>query len=316
MNRCLVCTRPLAQADLPAYHSACAKRLFGSTRVPTLAIDKDSLKAMAARLLASRSAVTGVQAKLSLDLERVGAEQRLTVLEAGGKYILKPQTPHFEQLPENEHLTMLLAQTLEVPTARFGLVHLADGSLAYLTLRMDRTPVGKHLAMEDLAQVTETLTEGKYRSSTEKVAKAVLQYSAVPGQDKLNLFLLFLHIYLTGNADMHLKNFSLLEAPEGLRLAPAYDLVNTRLAMPSDKEVFALPLRGKKSRFKPDDLLSYLPTEVLNLPPKVAEVALRRIRQALPLWPGLIEASFLTDERKETYLALLQERTAELGFSL
>ncbi len=316
MNPCLVCLQPLGMADLPDYHTRCAKALFGKAGVPVLAIDKASLKDMAAKLLSARSAVTGVQAKLSLQLEKVGNSQRLTVLEAGGRYILKPQTPHFAQLPENEHLTMLLAKPMGLPTAQFGLVKLADQSLAYLTLRMDRTPAGQKLDMEDLAQVTETPTDQKYRSSIEKVAKAIAAYSAVPGQDKLNLYLLLLHNFLTGNADMHLKNFSVLETPLGLRMAPAYDLVNTRLAMPSDKEVFAMPLRGKKSKFKPDDLLTYLPTEVLGLPPKVAAVAQRKVQAALPQWPGLIAASFLSEERKEAYLELLQARTAELGWSL
>jgi serine/threonine-protein kinase HipA len=167
--------------------------------------------------------------------------------------------------------------------------------------------------MEDMAQLTGTLTEYKYRSSIERVAKVIIAHSSVPGQDKFFYFLGTLHAFLTGNADMHLKNFALLENESGWRLAPAYDLVNTKLALPTDAEQFALPLRGKKNRLTRADLVDYLGLEVLALQPKVIENGLGKIQAGMAAWPGLISSSFLSREAKETYHQIVAERAAVLG---
>ncbi len=178
-----------------------------------------------------------MQAKLSLHLtgtSKEGSDRRFTVVGLWGGYILKPPTATYPQLPEVEDVTMHLAQLAKIKTAPHSLVRLQSGSLAYLTKRIDRTNKGK-LAMEDFCQLTERPTEDKYRGSTEQIAKAILKFSATPGLDVVNFFELVLFSFLTGNADMHLKNFSLLEQPGlGMTLAPAYDLVNTALVNPTD----------------------------------------------------------------------------------
>jgi len=311
MSKCYVCYEPLAQGQL-GYHPTCAKKLFGSVRVPHLAISQAQLLDFAQKAINVGATLTGVQPKLSLDLDMQSPANRMTLVGMVGGYILKPQTPHFSQLPENEHLTMLFASTLGLPTATCGLVRLEDDSLGYLTRRFDRDSKKAKLAMEDMAQLTGVLTEYKYRSSLEKVAKAIQAYSQVPGQDKLYFLMLGWQCFLTGNADMHLKNFAMVETQHGWRLAPAYDLVNTKLAMPTDREQFALPLHGKKNRLTREDLVEYLGTEVLSLPPKVVTSALAKTQKALAQWPALIEASFLSDENKATYLAIVQERAADL----
>jgi serine/threonine-protein kinase HipA len=105
--------------------------------------------------------------------------------------------------------------------------------------------------MEDMCQLTERLTEDKYHGSYEQIGKAIQKYSASPGLDVENFFEIVLFSFLTGNADMHLKNFSLLEQPGlGMTLSPAYDLVNTALVNPADDEELALNLNGRKKNIK------------------------------------------------------------------
>src|SRR5690606_38986653 len=140
-------------------------------------------------------------------------------------YILKPPTPHYQQLPEVEDLTMHLAALAKIKTVPHSLIRLQSGKLAYITKRIDRTKKGK-LHMEDMCQLTERLTEHKYQGSYEQIAKAILKYSALPGLDLVNFFELVVFSFLTCNADMHLKNFSLIQQPGmGMVFSPAYDLV-------------------------------------------------------------------------------------------
>jgi len=315
MERCLICYQDLKDTEHD-YHAACVRSVFGTKQIPDFSVDKEELKKIAISLLESKESVAGVQPKVSLYLEKHTDTIRLTIVSKAGGYILKPQTEMFAELPENEHLTMLLASTMKLPVALNALVRLKDGSFAYITKRMDRTDGGDKLGMEDMAQLTGNETRFKYRLSYEKIVKAMLKYSKAPGQDKLHFFKTLLHSYLTGNADMHLKNFSLLETAIGWRLSPAYDLVNTKLAMPSDHEEFALTLNGKKSRFKREELLEYLPKEVLGLPEKVIENAMKDIQSGMTQWADLIQRSFLTTESKEMYLEIVTERAAHLGFQL
>src|SRR5690606_2026817 len=123
-----------------------------------------------------------------------------------------------------------------------------------------RTKKGK-LAMEDMCQLTERLTEDKYYGSYEQIGKAILKHSVTPGLDVVNFFELVIFSFLTGNADMHLKNFSLLEQPGmGMTLSPAYDLVNTALVNPTDDEEMALTLNGRKKKLKKQDFVAAMNT--------------------------------------------------------
>ena len=119
--------------------------------------------------------------------------------------------------------------------------------------RMDRAH-DRVLHMEACARLTDRMTEEKYRASMEQVGRAILTYSQNPGLDALRLFELTLFCFLTGNSDMHLKNFSLIYAADGLvHLAPAYDLLPTQLLLPEDREETALTLNGKKNRLARGD---------------------------------------------------------------
>ncbi len=185
-----------------------------------------------------------------------------------------------------------------------------SGNLAYITKRIDRTKKGK-LAMEDMCQLTERLTEDKYRGSYEQIAKAIMKYSATPGLDVVNFFELVLFSFITGNADMHLKNFSLLEQPGlGMAFSPAYDLVNTALVNPADQEELALTLNAKKKKLKKQDFVAAMNT--LKLQAKQQENIFNKMHKALPKWEALIDLSFLTEDFKAQYKEIIRERMARL----
>jgi serine/threonine-protein kinase HipA len=223
-----------------------------------------------------------------------------------GGYILKPPTALYPQLPEVEDLSMHLAQIARIKTAPHSLIRLKSGNLAYVTKRIDRTKKGK-LAMEDMCQLTERLTEDKYHGSYEQIAKAILKYSATPGLDVVNFFEMVLFSFLTGNADMHLKNFSLLEHPGlGMTLSPAYDLVNTALVNPDDDEEMALTLNGKKKKLKREDFVAAM--NIMKVEEKQQQNIFGKMAKALAKWEEQIDRSFMSEAYKENFKTILKER--------
>ena len=246
--RCLVCG---TSCPMGHYHAQCAQSLFLSEQAPSFAYSTDDLNRLAKLLVTSHVSVPGVQAKLSLHLERAAAgPDRLTLVGLEGDYILKLQTATYPELPESEHFTMMLARRCGLATAAFGLVPLASGACAYLTRRMDRENGIK--AMEDFCQLTERPTEKKYFGSYEQIGKLIRRYARFGGVDALRFFEEVLFCYLTGNNDMHLKNFSLLREPDGAwNLSPAYDLVPAQIHLPKDSEELALRSVGSCRMISP-----------------------------------------------------------------
>src|ERR1035437_4406133 len=160
-------------------------------------------------------------------------------------------------MPEIEDLTMHLAVLLKIKTAEHAMVRLKSGEMAYLTKRFDRTKNGK-LPLEDMAQLTGTLTENKYRGSMEKIGKIIKKYSSYPGVDLITLYEVLLFSFITGNSDMHLKNFSLLTNTENeIMFSPVYDLLSTKLIIKEDNEEMAMTVNGKKSNLNKEDFLIY-----------------------------------------------------------
>jgi serine/threonine-protein kinase HipA len=165
--------------------------------------------------------------------------------------------------------------------------------------------------MEDMCQLTERLTEDKYQGSYEQIGKALLKYSTTPGLDVVNFLELVLFSFITGNADMHLKNFSLLEQPGlGMTFSPAYDLVNTALINPADEEEMALNINGKKNKLKRQDFVATMNT--LKVDEKQQRNIFNKLEKALPKWLTLIDASFLSNEFKEQYKSIIHERLNRL----
>lgn len=298
--KCLHCYKSLSDGEID-YHKGCARKIFESAIVPVLPYTRANIKELAREIVAASTTVTGVQAKLSLDISRgkAGEAQRFTIVGLWGKYILKPQTDRFANLPENEDLTMHMAEAAGIKTVPHSLIRFADGELCYITKRIDRTRQGGKIAMEDMCQLSERLTEDKYKGSYERIAKLIRQHSAAPLLDVVNFWEVVVFSWLTGNADMHLKNFSLYRPADNYILTPAYDLLSTVLAMPEDDEELALTLNGKKKRIRRDDFEKAMREN--GMKDSAIAKLFDRFSKSVPKWHGLINESFLPKALQKAY---------------
>ena len=282
-------------------------QFFGTKEIPQLNYTSNDLEKLAIQVIQDQTSLTGVQPKLSLHLNEYEGSQRLTIVGLWGGFICKPQTLQFEQMPETEDLTMHLAELARIDVVPHTLIRMADDTLCYLTRRIDRTVTGEKIAMEDMCQLTERQTEHKYKSSYERIAKAIGQYSSIPKMDITNYFEVILFSWITGNNDMHLKNFSLYEPNDGMiRLAPAYDLINAAILNPKDDEELALTLNGKKKKLKHSDFIAAGLT--MGLERKTIERLILKYVKLFPKMYTAINNSFLNEELKNKYIELLKER--------
>lgn len=239
--------------------------------------------------------------------------EKLIIMGLWGEFILKPQTTRYEQLPEIEDLTMHLAEISKIKTVKHSLVRLKSGELAYITKRIDRLKKRK-LHMEDMCQLTERQTEHKYKESHEQVAKKIKTFSANPGFDIVNFYELVLFCFLTGNNDMHLKNFSMLKSADlNYNLCPAYDLVASELVVEGDDEELALNLNGKKKKLKRKDFLMAMKTSGMN--DKAIENVFKKFEKLQDKWHAFIDESFLSDEFKKNYQTMVVEKFKQLEIS-
>ncbi|RYF77724.1 MAG: type II toxin-antitoxin system HipA family toxin [Cytophagaceae bacterium] len=311
MNRCLYCYQPLGK-EKGDFHAACSLAFFGSRQPPILPYSLETMHELAEQIVRQQISVTGVQPKLSLELEAGNGQARLTLVGLWGNYILKPPYTLYPEMPEVEDLTMHMAQILGIKTVPHTLIRLESGELAYLTKRIDRTSNGGKRSMEDFCQLAGRLTADKYKGSMELVARIIRQYSQQAALDAVTLFELTLFCFLTGNADMHLKNFSLWHTNEGIALTPAYDLVATKLLLPTDSEELALTLNGKKSRLRDTDWTTF--GNYLQLTERQQANVFKRIGDRLKKISRQIDYSFLTPPMKESYKKLLMERFERLFY--
>ena len=313
MAKCLYCYKDL-DGDEKDFHKTCSKKMFGTPSVPELPYTRENLTDLAKQVIRSQTTLTGVQAKLSLDINKGGRNEsdRFTIVGLWGRYILKPQTDRFAHLPELEDVTMHLAELAKVQVVPHSLIRFTDGDLCYITRRIDRTIKGDKLPMEDMCQLTERLTEHKYKGSYEQIAKAIQRFSAVPKLDMVNYWEQVVFSWITGNADMHLKNFSLYSKEKGKYvLTPAYDMLSTALVMPEDTEELALTLNGKKRKIKKTDFVTSM--QASGLEDKVIEKIFNKFAKAKEKWFELIDLSFLPDDMKEAFKALMTQRLSLLA---
>lgn len=315
-NKCLYCYKKINPADLdtPAgivgYHSKCSKIFYGKTTPPVLNFTEDQILQLAEQVIKSQKTITGVQPKLSLGSSNTTDDnERFTIVGLWGEYILKPQTELYPNLPEIEDLTMHLAEISKIKTVQHSLIKLKSGQLAYITKRIDRNN-GEKLHMEDMCQLTERLTEHKYKGSYEQIAKAIKKYTANPGLDVTNYYELILFSFLTGNNDMHLKNFSLLKRKLEYELCPAYDLVASELVVEGDDEELALSLNGKKKKIKRKDF--EIAMIRAGLDQKVIENIFKKYKKLLPKWTTFIDKSFLPQPMKNEYKTLIKQKSIQI----
>ncbi len=309
-NRCLYCYEPIEEGlDI---HEKCSLKFFGVPTPPKIEYSLDQMDELAKQIVERSVAVPGVQPKLSLSLVRKtkkNSDTRLTVVGAlGGQYIFKPPFDRFREMPENEHLTMRIAEDFGIRVAPSSLIRLASGELSYITKRVDRTETGEKIHMIDMFQLTEAFD--KYKSSMEKVGKALDSYSVNTLLDKSFYFDLALFSFLTGNNDMHLKNFSMIKSPSGWVLSPAYDLLNVTIVLPGDTEELALTLCGKKRNLKLEDFEKF--GEGLQLTTTQINRAFNRMIKNKSKAFGWIDRSFLSNDNKAAYRNVLEKRYGQL----
>ncbi len=314
MSKCLYCYEELEEGQID-FHASCARKFFGSEKVPLLPYTRDNMSELAKQVIRASVSVTGVQAKMSLDVNRGGKNEpsKFTIVGLWGKYIFKPQSAKYPYLPELEDLTMKMAHVARIRTASHTLIRLADGELGYLTLRMDRGKKGEKISMLDMCQLTNRLTEHKYYGTYQQLAETIKKYSSAPMLDVQRFWEVVLFSWMTGNSDMHCKNFSLIDSGNGeYVLSPAYDLLAVLLADPADTEEMAMTFTvgGKKSGFDRNTFMTAFTQSGISA--AIAEKMIERMKGNLPEWKNLINQSFLPEKMKIDYHALLDRRTTAL----
>jgi serine/threonine-protein kinase HipA len=294
------------------FHSACSLSFFGLKEAPQLAYTINQMEELAKNVIERSIAVPGVQAKLSLSLIKEvndKSDSRLTVVGAlGGNYIFKPPSEDYPEMPENEHLTMKIAESFGIKTVQSSLIRLQSGELSYITKRVDRTNQNEKIHMIDMFQITEAFD--KYKSSMEKIGKALNSFSNNPLLDNIFFFEIAVFSFLTGNNDMHLKNFSMIETQSGWTLAPAYDLLNVAILNPKDTEELALTIQGKKKKLTKENFIHF--GEDLGLTSKQINSVFKRFIKNKEIAFNWIESSFLSFEMKEEYKSVLMERYSRI----
>lgn len=306
LRRCLI-TGESWTGDGPYSPAGLRKLDRRLTRLAPLPLTKEQLLEEA-QVRSDRMSIQGVQPKLSAVL-RVTAG-RFEIADVKGRYVLKPPHPQFPELPENEALTMSLAATVGIEVPLHGLLVGVDGARTYFVQRFDRAGRSK-LPLEDFAQLSGASRDTKYDSSTERLVEIIDRFCSFPVLERLKFFERLLFAFLTGNEDMHLKNWSLITRDDRVELSPAYDLVNTTIVLRAPEDL-ALPLRGKKSRLRAEDFWEYLARERLELEPRVIDDVKVRFAEQSAQWPQRVAESFLSPPMQERYIAVLSERQARL----
>jgi serine/threonine-protein kinase HipA len=311
INRCLYCYKELKD-DEKDFHPKCSKVFFGTAVPPSLSLTTDELNNFAKEIIKRSVTIPGVQPKLSLSLQKNSNDpktSRLTIVGLWGEYILKPQSERFKELPENEDLVMHLAEIANIDTAQHSLLRTETGELAYITKRFDRVN-GKKVPMEDFCQLAEVLSVNKYKSTMEKAGVLITKYSSPSARttDLMKFFDIAIFSFLVGNSDMHLKNFSIIKDNENqYRLSPAYDLLSSNLAMPSDNEQMALHIHGKKNRIRRTDFTSL--GAYIGLSENIVDKIIGKYNHGMLIkFEEFTAISFLNDESKEKFIELIRAR--------
>ncbi len=308
-NKCLYCYEILSKGEID-YHGSCAKTFFNQEKIPLLPYNFSEMEKLAKEAALQSVTVPGVQPKLSLGWIKSenedGFRGRLTIMDAlEGHYILKPQNTSYPEMPENEHLSMKLAELFNIKVVPSSMIRLKSGELCYLTKRIDREANGNKIHMIDFLQIMEL--EDKYKGTMERLGKLIGELSENTLYDKLRFFELALFNYIIGNNDMHLKNFSMFNSDIGWVLSPAYDLLNVKIILPEDKEDTAIMLGGKKENFSKIYFDRF--GENLKLNKKQITAVYTRLKGWRIQAEDLIGKSFLSSGNKIKYLDQLEEKT-------
>lgn len=307
MNRC------------PITYSPCGDKRYSEKGLKLLASGLSQLRQLEytaeeqrkeAYYRSSKMSIQGIQPKLSAVLNI--KEQKFDIVDRNGRYLLKPQHHYYPQMPENEDLTMRLADYIGLDTPPHGMIWAKDGTLTYFIKRFDRKGQKDKIPIEDFAQLAGLTRDTKYNYSMEKVVKLINAYCTFPAIEKVKLFKLVLFCFVTGNEDMHLKNFSIINQNGKIEISPSYDLLNTTIELKNASEEIALTLKGKKRNLTKQMLIKYFGGECCELNDKIITNTVTEIFNAKPHWIKEIHTSFLSDEMKEKYIDVVESRFAGL----
>ena len=315
--------------DTEGYCLSCRKKLFDSLRIPAvLSFDAPKANNIASfQEHSKRLSISGVQLKYSLRLEN----KELVFTGQSGEYLLKPIPPSnllvaAEDVPENEHLTMQIAEQLfGIRTASNALIHFKDGAPAYITRRFDVKMDGSKYQQEDFAQITNRTkaTHGetfKYNGSYLEIGETIKTFvaAAVPALERF--FQLIVFNYVVSNGDAHLKNFSLIRTEQGeYLLTPAYDIMATVIHTPQESDT-ALDLYPGDINSSFYQTYGYYGREhFLTLANKLGLLESRAIRMIdiflarREQMEYMVHQSFLTDASKTKYLTNLSDRITRIN---
>lgn len=252
-----------------------------------------------------RMSLSGVQPKVSAVFSR--KENCFKIVETNGSYILKPSPQAFPGASENEVLTMKLAKEAGLDIPLCGWLRAKDGSGVFWIERFDRWGVGNRnrVRCEDFCQILEVQASWKYLGNLETLARVVREHCSNPRLQLVLLFHRVLFCWITGNGDMHLKNWSLIENGSLIELAPAYDLLNTHVLI-DDEEESALALDDCKSGWDRGLLVDYFGKKICSVSDRMIAKILNQLRSVD--WERSIYQSALDEDARQQYVALVRKR--------
>jgi serine/threonine-protein kinase HipA len=277
------------------------KKMFGIDKAPKIDLSLQDIPQKAQEMV-GRMSISGVQPKLSVKLDKRSGE--LVVAAEGGEYILKPQLQQFPNIPENENCCMTIAENLGIEIPPQCLLQLTDGSLAYIVKRFDREG-GKKIHQEDFTQILGK--KDKYEGSLEQIGQKLREISAVPGLDTQLFFERVVFNFLIGNGDAHFKNFSVLYHDDGsIRLAPAYDIVCSKLVIPNEADC-ALMINGRNKNLGRKDFDAL--ADSMEIPQKARYEKFESKAKAIG---SFVESSRLPEAFKKKMQEIVASRYAQL----
>ncbi|PQJ09937.1 type II toxin-antitoxin system HipA family toxin [Flavipsychrobacter stenotrophus] len=311
-----------------SYCTPCRKKLFDKSKIGSV-LDFPAPTADNIIMYQEHSkqlSISGVQLKYSLRR----AENDLVLCEQGGQYILKPIPParqlaNIEEVPENEHLTMQIAeQVFKISTAKNGLILFKDSEPAYLTRRFDVKDDGTKYQQEDFAQLTNrtSQTHGeayKYDGSYEEIGVLIKQFVAAAMPALERFFQLVVFNYVISNGDAHLKNFSLIRDDNGeYQLTPAYDLLSTIIHTPQEADTaldlypgdIDSPYYSKYGHYGRENFMEL--AKRLGIIPIRAERIIDSFGAKQNAIEALVEQSFLPEHLKNIYIKNAVEKLGRI----
>jgi serine/threonine-protein kinase HipA len=299
----------------PITYNACGRSLYSAeglkflsanlSELNLLPFTQEDLK-MEAFSRAGNFALPGSSLKLLAKIN--AAANSFEISSVKGKFILKPQNILYPEVPENEDLTMKMAEACGIEVPFHGLVYNSDKSLTYFIRRFDRGPGKIKYHMEDFAQLMGKYKAEKYNSSMEEVAETTDGFCTFPVIEKVKLFRVSVFNYLVGNSNAHLKKFALLKQDEIIKFSPFYNLLNTAILNNNLSNEIALSLNNKKTDLNKFDFFDYYGVNILKLNLKSLLNVLSEFEVSISKWLNLIQISFLCDKNKNKYLKVLEKR--------